>query len=220
MLRWSSRAPANVIVLRWQFSQGVLVVTCLEGFPIAPRPLWQVAQPLLATGWLNFVVPMPISLEFRPKCLALPARVVGPVTASPAVLNPGKFSGPVGGLAAVAGFAGPVVVVAVGFGAVIEVAGSDVAGRFVTAAGCFGGTDVPIALRIAAVTARTVAVNADLTAVATFVPGTGDFAVVVHVPADCLGLLQLVLVWQQPQSAVTLGWSLGFASAPCVPWVL
>jgi hypothetical protein len=107
--------------------------------------------------------------------------------------------------------------VAAGFGAVIEIAGPDVVDRVATAAGCFGGTDVPIALRITAVTAPAALVTADLTAAKTVAPGTGDFAVVVHVPGDWRDPQLVVLVWQQPQSCVTLGWSLGFACAPFVP---
>jgi len=30
----------------------------------------------------------------------------------------------------------------------------------------------------------------------------------------------VVLVWQQPQSAVVLGWSPDFPRAPCVPWLV
>ena len=52
------------------------------------------------------------------------------------------------------------------------------------------------------------------------VAGAGDFAVVVHVPADSFGLLQEDELWQQPQSAVTFGWSFGFVWAPLVPWDL
>ncbi len=44
---WSMRAPANVDVLRWQFSHGMVVGTWLAGLPVAVVPLWQEAQLLV-----------------------------------------------------------------------------------------------------------------------------------------------------------------------------
>ena len=90
----------------------------------------------------------------------------------------------------------------------------------VFAAGGLEVTGVLTAPRKIAVTAPAALATADLTAAATVTAGTGAFAVVVHVPADWREPQLVVLVWQQPQSCVTLGWSLGFACAPFVPWVL
>lgn len=302
-----------MIVLRWQFSQGALVITCLAGLPIAPLPLWQRAQPLVAIGWLDLEGPLPVTLVFGPKdpkALPLPGPGVGsPLIVVPGSLDPGcgsKFGGPVGGFAAipgfdksafpasgfgipmvfvvpaidgfgatigfvgavfavsigfgvaskfvgpavggfpaVKGFAGVVFAVSAGFGAFPAGGGFDgvmsvvglvfagptgfgaptefavptVVGWFATATDCLGGVAKFVALRTTTVTAPNALVITDLI-FATTVAGTGDVAVVVQVPAESLGLLQLDVLWQQPQSAVTLGWSLGFACAPIVPWLV
>jgi hypothetical protein len=112
---------------------------------------------------------------------------------------------------------GTVVVVVVGLVPAIKAGLSVFIGRPAGAAGCFGGISVFAALRIIVLTAVAALVITDLTAATT---GTGVFAVVVHVPGDWREPQLVVLVWQQPQSCVTLGWSLGFACAPFVPWVL
>lgn len=160
-----------------------------------------------------------------------------------------KFAGPaVGRFPAVKGVAGAVFAVSAGFGVPIEfsfpaVGGFDavnglvgfalagptgfgefavpaVVGRFSAVTGCcLGGIAKFVALRITAEMAPAALVTTDLT-FATTVAGTGDFAVVVQVPAESLGLLHVEVLWQQPQSAVTLGWSLGFARAPIVPWLV
>lgn len=115
-----------------------------------------------------------------------------------------EVAGPTaGGAEVVAGFAGFVFTGPTGLGAPAELAAPPVVGRFATVTGCFGGTDILVTLRTTAVTALAALLNADLTTAK--VAGTGDFAVVVHVPADCLGLLQVDVLWQQPQSAVTFG---------------
>jgi len=53
---WFIRAPANVAVLLWQFSQGAFVTMWFCGLPIAAMPLWQAAQPVLMPAWLGFVL--------------------------------------------------------------------------------------------------------------------------------------------------------------------
>jgi hypothetical protein len=122
----------------------------------------------------------------------------------------------VGGFTPVVGFvlAGPT-----GFGTPTEFAVPGVVGRFAIATDCLGGVAKFVALRTTAEMAPAALVTTDLI-FATTVAGTGDFAVVVQVPADSLGLLHVDVLWQQPQSAVTLGWSLGFARAPIVPWLV
>jgi len=45
------RAPVNVTVLRWQFSQAVVVGRWLDGLPVAVVPLWQVAHPDVIPVW-------------------------------------------------------------------------------------------------------------------------------------------------------------------------
>jgi hypothetical protein len=103
---------------------------------------------------------------------------------------PTEFAGPAaGGTDVVAGFVGFVFTGPTGLGAPAVLAAPPVVGRFATVAGCFGGSDILVTLRTTAVTAPTALLNADLTTAR--VAGTGDFAVVVHVPADCLGLLQV-----------------------------
>lgn len=115
----------------------------------------------------------------------------GPVFAVSAGLGaPTEFAGPAaGGADVVTGFVGFVFTGPTGLGAPAELAAPPVVGRFATVTGCFGGTDILVTLRTTAVTALTALLNADLTTAR--VAGTGDFAVVVHVPADCLGLLQV-----------------------------
>ena len=76
-------------------------------------------------------------------------------------------------------------------------------GRVEVTAGCLDGRTALAIFRTADLTTTAALLTADLTAAIAF--GTGFFAVVVHVPADSFGLLHVVVWWQQPQSAVTLG---------------
>jgi hypothetical protein len=43
-LRWSTRAPANILELLWQVSHGAVVAICFAGFPMATEPLWHLVQ--------------------------------------------------------------------------------------------------------------------------------------------------------------------------------
>ena len=147
----------------------------------------------------------------------------GPVAVLPAVAVGAVPTAEVGvpaviGLVAVVagGVGGPVLGAA---GAVPERATTVVAGA-VVATGGRGATVVLAGPRNKTVTAPAALATADLTAAAAVTAGTGTFAVVVHVPAEWRESQLVVLVWQQPQSCVTLGWSLGFARAPLVPWLL
>lgn len=193
---WFIRAPANVTVLLWQVSQGTLVTMWLGGFPIEATPLWQAAQPPVTPAWLNLA---PGLGEFDVVGAIGAARVDGTALGLDAATLDGVLLTP-----AELGFAVVVVVVAA-----VEVG---------VAADAAAVADLAAVAGAAVGAAVVVAVAVDLTAAAGATTAGTAAAVVEHPAGDFLrGSKLVVLVWQQPQSAVVEGWSLDFPSAPFVP---
>lgn len=232
---WFIRAPANVTVLLWQVSQGALVTTWFDGFPSAATPLWQAAQRPVRPAWLNLA---PILDEpgvtgatgiARADGAAGPeAATFGDALRAAAVLGDAAIGDVAAGAFAVAalGFA----VAAVAAVGVVAVAGlAEAAGATAVAAPGAAVVVVGAAVEAVAVADCVAAARAAAVGVAVVVAvaapagaATGAAAAVVEHPAGDFrrGSKLVVLVWQQPQSAVVEGWSLDFPSGPLLPWLV
>jgi hypothetical protein len=199
-------------------------------------PLWQAAQPLVTPVWLAFAL---AAGEFGEIGAIGPAEVgkavagwvaaaLGDALFTTAVLGDimiGDFAaGPIAFAFAALGLAVAVVVVVVVVAADAAAAGAAVVAAVVGAAGDFAAA-AGAAAAGAAVVVAVVGAAADLAAaagaVAAGVATAAAVAVVEHPDGElrCWPKL-VVLVWQQPQSAVVLGWSPGFPCAPFVPWLV
>jgi hypothetical protein len=191
--------------------------------------LWQAAQPLVMPAWLGFV--LAVSVFGEPGAIGV-TKVgrLGTVELA-AVLGDTLFAAAMLGDVAIGAVVADLVASAVTVLGLAPAGAAIVAAEVVVVVDLVAvvGAAVVVAVVGAAIVAEVVVVVVDLVAVvgaAVVVAVVGaatvaTVAVVVQPAGELLVEPKLVvLVWQQPQSAVVLGWSPDFPCAPLVPWLV